>query len=203
MFGISGIELMIILAVVLLIFGPEEMPRIGRIIGQGLRMFNEARQEVENVVTTEILRPEDAELLKDPLGMKSMGREFESTIRQISDPNYKPVPKGAGMRVSTDDRKVEQPSIEELEAQLEKARAQQGAPSPEEKAVTKPQVAREVDRDDAASIWGVAPKEGPTDEADVTEVTDGASVTDAVEAADVAEPTDAGDVHGSEGVDAN
>jgi len=167
-FGISGIELMIILAVVLLIFGPEEMPRIGRIIGQGLRMFNEARQEVENVVTSEILRPEDAELLKDPLGMKSMGKELESTIRQMGDPNYKPMPKNAGMRVSTDDAAQGAKTEAPQEIIEEEVAVEQTAATPQE--------IRDVDKDDVASIWGVAPSAQSEEVAEVVEVVESEDV---------------------------
>jgi colicin import membrane protein len=103
MFGIGGIELMIILVVVFLIFGPDEMPKIARTIGKAMKMFNEARQDVEDVIKTEILNTEDAQMFTDPLGLKGMSKDLESTFQQMTDPDYKPVPKGAGMRVSTDD----------------------------------------------------------------------------------------------------
>jgi TatA/E family protein of Tat protein translocase len=165
MFGISGIELFMILAVALLIFGPEEMPKIGRIIGQGLRMFNDARQQVEDVIQSEILTPEDAIMLKDPLGMKGMKDDFEKTFKQMADPTYKPVPKGSGMRVATDDA---------LEAEMRSTAAAaaptsgsstpgaptSGAPAPAAPASGVPSpvaMAEAVDPDDVASIWGIAP----------------------------------------------
>ena len=144
MFGISGIELFIILAVALLIFGPDELPRIGRIVGQGLKMFNDARQEVQDVISTEILTPEDAELLKDPLGMKSMKAELESTIKQVSDPKYKPVPKNAGMRVATDDIVEKTVKVVDETAVTADATSADVASEP-----------RIIDTTDAASIWGV------------------------------------------------
>lgn len=131
MFGISGIEFFMILAVALLIFGPEEMPRIGRIIGQALRMFNDARREVEQVMTDEILRPEEMDMLKDPLGMKSMSKDLGNTMMQMADPKYKPIPKGTGMRVATDDV---------TQAARRQARTAQ----------------RKGTSGDVASIWGVA-----------------------------------------------
>lgn len=151
MFGISGIELFIILAVAFLIFGPEEMPRIGRIIGQGLRMFNDARQEVEDVIKTEMLRPEDAVMLSDPLGLKGMQKELESTVKQISDPNYKPASKGAGMRVSTDDQfqktMQEQAAVEAEEVSVDDTTSVE--------VVTLSDTLETIDPNDAASIWGV------------------------------------------------
>lgn len=101
MFGISGFELLIIAAVGLIVFGPDELPKIGRAIGKGLRMFNDARQEVETIVKEEILRPEDMEMVRDPLGLKKTKDSLSKTLMDMSDP--KAPPKGAGARVSTDD----------------------------------------------------------------------------------------------------
>ncbi|MCL2024374.1 MAG: twin-arginine translocase TatA/TatE family subunit [Coriobacteriia bacterium] len=103
MFGISGIELVIILVVAVLIFGPDELPKLGRIVGQGLRMFNDARSEVESVVRTEMLSTDEMEMLKDPLGMKKIKEEMTTSVKNLADPSYRPPPKGAGARVATDD----------------------------------------------------------------------------------------------------
>lgn len=102
MFGISGFELLIIAAVGLIVFGPDELPKIGRAIGKGLRMFNDARQEVETIVKEEILRPEDMDMVRDPLGLKKTKDSLSKTLMDMSDP--KAPPKGAGARVSTDDK---------------------------------------------------------------------------------------------------
>jgi TatA/E family protein of Tat protein translocase len=188
MFGISGIELMIILVVVFLIFGPEEMPKIGRTIGQALKMFNEARQEVEDVIKTEIFNPEDAQMLSDPLGLKGMSKEFEDTFKQMADPDHKPVPKGAGMRVSTDDMMQAQKtsaqtssktSIGTTEADARENDSSESTPittspddagdkestSVESSATTKKQelLVPQVDRDDVASIWGIPVAGGAKD----------------------------------------
>lgn len=61
MFGIGGFELLLIVVFVLLVFGPDKLPEIGKMVGRGIRMFNDARHEVESVVNTQILRPEDIE----------------------------------------------------------------------------------------------------------------------------------------------
>ncbi len=49
MFGLGPTELLIILGVVLLIFGPSRLPEFGRAIGRGIREFRSAAQEIENV----------------------------------------------------------------------------------------------------------------------------------------------------------
>ena len=146
MFGISGIELFMILAVALLIFGPDEMPRIGRTIGKGLRMFNDARSEVQNVITTEMMGSEDADLFKDPLGLKGMQQELGDTVKNLADPNFKPVPKGAGVRVASDDARDER--IAQAQQQAAQATAQ-AVP-----AAAQPQPSIEMPRTQAGSIWG-------------------------------------------------
>lgn len=42
MFDISPIQIMIVLAIALLVFGPKRLPELGRQIGSGLRGFKES-----------------------------------------------------------------------------------------------------------------------------------------------------------------
>jgi len=70
LFGIGGFELLLIVVFVLLVFGPDKMPEIGKTIGRGIRMFNDARADVEKVVRTEILPPEDMAMLTRPFDFK-------------------------------------------------------------------------------------------------------------------------------------
>jgi len=48
MFGLGTTELLIILGVILLIFGPSRLPEIGRAIGRGIREFRSAAKEMED-----------------------------------------------------------------------------------------------------------------------------------------------------------
>lgn len=50
MFGMGATELIVILVVALLIFGPGKLPEIGSALGRGIRDF---RKAVENKGTTE------------------------------------------------------------------------------------------------------------------------------------------------------
>ena len=52
MFGKIGIqELVLILAIALIIFGPRKLPEIGRSLGRGLREFRQATSEVQKNIS--------------------------------------------------------------------------------------------------------------------------------------------------------
>lgn len=54
MFGISGTELFVIVVFVLLIFGPDNLPKFGRTIGQMMREFKRAQESMEQVIRAEV-----------------------------------------------------------------------------------------------------------------------------------------------------
>ena len=54
-------ELVLILAVALIIFGPRKLPEIGRSIGKGIREFRSATTEVKKSVSLDVDEDEDEE----------------------------------------------------------------------------------------------------------------------------------------------
>ena len=58
MFGISGTELFIIIVFVLLIFGPDKLPAVGRTVGQMMREFKRAQQTMESLIKAEMAAAE-------------------------------------------------------------------------------------------------------------------------------------------------
>lgn len=46
MFGIGAMELVVILVLALIIFGPGKLPEVGKAIGRGVREFKKAASEV-------------------------------------------------------------------------------------------------------------------------------------------------------------
>lgn len=61
MFGMSGTELVIILVVALLFLGPEELPRVAKLVGRGMKEFQKATDDLRSTVETqfnEMQRPE-------------------------------------------------------------------------------------------------------------------------------------------------
>ena len=54
MFGFGGAEMMVVLLIVLLLFGPSQLPKMARGFGQAIREFKKAQREI----TDEIQRDE-------------------------------------------------------------------------------------------------------------------------------------------------
>ena len=54
MFGFGGTELMVVLVIVLLLFGPSQLPKMAKGFGQAIREFKKAQREI----TDEIQRDE-------------------------------------------------------------------------------------------------------------------------------------------------
>ena len=57
MFGISGFELLLIVAFVLLIFGPDKLPELGRLAGKAASTFKRAQEDMERVIRAEVYAP--------------------------------------------------------------------------------------------------------------------------------------------------
>ena len=82
MFGNIGFpELLIILTIALLVFGPRKLPEVGKSLGKALREFRRTSDEIKEKIEEEI----QAEDFK---GIKS---EFEQDIKDIKEstkPNF-------------------------------------------------------------------------------------------------------------------
>ena len=66
MFGSIGFqELIIILSIALLIFGPKKLPEVGRSIGKALREFRKTSDEIKEKIEEEISAEEFREIKKD------------------------------------------------------------------------------------------------------------------------------------------
>ncbi|GAV24579.1 preprotein translocase [Carboxydothermus islandicus] len=55
MFNSIGVqELVVILIIALVIFGPSKLPELGRALGRGIREFKKATTEIEESITKEV-----------------------------------------------------------------------------------------------------------------------------------------------------
>ena len=67
MFGNIGLpELMIILVIALLVFGPKKLPEVSRTIGKAIREFKKSTDEIKDKFEEQI-RAEDFKSLQDDL----------------------------------------------------------------------------------------------------------------------------------------
>lgn len=67
MFGNIGFpELLVILVIALLIFGPKKLPEVGRSIGRALREFRKTSDEIKEKIEEEI-QAEEFRSIKDDL----------------------------------------------------------------------------------------------------------------------------------------
>ena len=48
MFGLGGTELRVVFVVILLVFGPSQIPKMARGLGQALREFRKAQREISD-----------------------------------------------------------------------------------------------------------------------------------------------------------
>lgn len=51
MFNIGPAEIMVILLIALIVFGPKRLPEIGKTVGKGLREFRKATQDIKDEFT--------------------------------------------------------------------------------------------------------------------------------------------------------
>ena len=67
---IGGPEIVVIAIVALILFGPDKIPQMLQTVKKAVGLYVEARDQVQEVVSTQIISPEELEMLKDPLGLK-------------------------------------------------------------------------------------------------------------------------------------
>jgi sec-independent protein translocase protein TatA len=76
MFGSIGVpELIVILAIALLIFGPKKLPEVGRSLGKALREFRKTSDEIKEKIEEEI-QAEEFKEIKEELN-KKVGEDEE------------------------------------------------------------------------------------------------------------------------------
>ena len=67
MFGIGANELILILLFGFLIFGPDKMPAMAKTLGQAIKKFRSAQDEMSNVIRNEVYDPNSDDPFKNPL----------------------------------------------------------------------------------------------------------------------------------------
>ena len=80
-FNLGPAELILVMAVALIVFGPKKLPEIGKGIGNALREFNKARNDFMDSLDTETDRPEPAYSSAASLPADSYGTTAQSVAQ--------------------------------------------------------------------------------------------------------------------------
>ncbi|NTW55842.1 MAG: twin-arginine translocase TatA/TatE family subunit [Chlorobiaceae bacterium] len=75
MFGLGGQELLLILFVILLFFGPSKLPELARGLGRGMREFKKAQADLENEFHKAVEGPDTREKASGPPAARNSGQE--------------------------------------------------------------------------------------------------------------------------------
>ena len=59
MFGLGGQEIGLVFLIILLVFGPSQIPKMARSIGQAMREFRKAQREIQDEINRPDAPPDD------------------------------------------------------------------------------------------------------------------------------------------------
>ncbi len=126
-FGLGPMEILLILIIGLLIFGPEKLPKIGRDLGKALRAFRKASSDLTNEVTRELESKELENEIKSK--QEAQKTDWEAKSKKIrANPNRKRRKRAGGRGVP------EKEQIQATSAENEpKNEAPENKPSPNRK----------------------------------------------------------------------
>jgi len=90
MFGIGFTEMILILIVALLIFGPDKMPELGKTMGKAVREFKSAVNKIDRQVKEEVKEVKDAAGLDETLhelknDVNAINQEMKSADKKLRD----------------------------------------------------------------------------------------------------------------------
>ncbi|HET9211265.1 MAG TPA: twin-arginine translocase TatA/TatE family subunit [Thermoanaerobaculia bacterium] len=91
MFGLGVPELIFILLLALLIFGPKRLPEIGRTIGRGMSEFRKASNDLKRTINVELALDEPPPAAPSQSPMIRPSRQLD-TLRAARFPDGSPVP---------------------------------------------------------------------------------------------------------------
>ena len=57
MFGLGGTEIGVLFLIILLVFGPSQIPKMARGLGQAMREFRKAQREINDEITRDETPP--------------------------------------------------------------------------------------------------------------------------------------------------
>jgi len=89
MFGLGAMEILIILVIAFLLFGPKELPEIGRQVGRAVKGFKETSDDLRQSVEPEInmIQQEFKAVEQD---LESSAKEMEDQIKGVTEKASEP-----------------------------------------------------------------------------------------------------------------
>ena len=85
MFGLGGMEVLMILVIAFLLFGPKELPEIGKQVGKAVKGFKETADDLRQSVEPEInMIQQEVKMVEQDLqsSMKESGRLYQGRRRR-------------------------------------------------------------------------------------------------------------------------
>lgn len=84
LFGLGVPELLIILAVALLIFGPKHLPKLGRAMGKTIKGLRDGLNSGDGVVK-EVEVPEEGEAAEEPAPRRRKKKVVKAEVEEVQD----------------------------------------------------------------------------------------------------------------------
>ena len=86
MFGLGVTEILVILIVAFLLFGPQQLPEVGRQVGKAVKGLKDVTEDVKKTVEPE-LNMMQAEMKSVEQDLESSMKEAEESIKRSAEEN--------------------------------------------------------------------------------------------------------------------
>jgi TatA/E family protein of Tat protein translocase len=116
MFGSLGMpELLLILVIALIVFGPKKLPEVGRSLGKAMREFKRTTEDIKGKFEEQInaeefkdiksgfddIKTEIKSVVEMPAEIKDLGKDLNAPLTDPTPPAVEPAPAAGATRVET------------------------------------------------------------------------------------------------------